>query len=285
MKFLFAILLAAVTFSCTKYEVNEVPNNTPPVDQTLTIERQTNYINRLYITLLGFKPDTATLKVAMAQLAVNPNSISLRESLVASIIAHQNYPHKLWEDVRGDLLDGVDTNTIRLEYNQAAANFAITTGWQKQYWLDQMLRLQPLFTIPQEIAAGQITLNDVHRRAVNNSIYDEINMGTENFVVSIFQNFFFRYPTAAELAQGKSMVDGNQGIIFLTAGSTKADFLAIVFSSPSYYEGQISYLYQKYLYRVPSSEELSTGTVAYLKHNDYQLLQTEILASNEFVFN
>lgn len=285
MKIGLGILLFILTISCTKYEANPVPNNKPPVDQTLTLARQTNYINRIYITLLGVKPDSAVLQMALAQLAVNPNSILIRESLVGSIIAQPQYPHKLWEDVRGDLLDGIDTGGIRLEYNQAAANYATATGWQKQYWLGQMQRLQSLFTIPQDIANGVITMNEVHQRAVNNSIYDEINMGTENFVVSTFQNFFFRYPIAAELGQSKKMVDGGQAVLFLQSGNSKTDFMQIIFSSSSYYEGQITYLYQKYLYRLPTSEELSLATLAYLQHKDYQRLQIEFLASNEYVFN
>ena len=61
--------------------------------------------------------------------------------------------------------------------------------------------------------------------SVSPEIYDEINMGTENFVVSIFQNFFHRYPTAAELYSASNMVDGNQSTIFNTNGSSKKDFI------------------------------------------------------------
>jgi hypothetical protein len=279
----FSLLLLSIT-SCTKYELQSVDDNIPPLDQTISEEQKISYINRLYITLLGVKPTEQELQDGLDQLNSNPHDVENRKALVAQVMQNSAYYPKIWQDARGHLLDGVDTVTIANEYDQAVLNYNNSTGNVQQYWYDQMMRLQPLLTISNELATGQIDRQTMHRSATNSPIYDEINMGTENFVVSVFQNFFFRYPTNAELEQGKNMVDGQQAVVFLQAGQSKSDFLDIVFNSSSYSEGQVIYAYQKYLFRNPSSEELSAHTQAIQSQGDYTWLQTEILAGDEYLF-
>ena len=53
-------------------------------------------------------------------------------------------------------------------------------------------------------------------------------MGTENYVVSMFQNFLHRYPTLAEL-KTQHMVDGEQANCFGVNGDSKSN-LMIYFS-------------------------------------------------------
>lgn len=280
---LLLVLLLSIV-SCTKYEIQSVADNQPPVDKTITEERKVSYINRLYITLLGAKPTNQQLQSALTKINQDPNDVNIRKDLVNEVIATLGYYPKIWEDARGDLLDGIDSLTIHNEYQQAVSNYNTSTGNSRQYWYNQMTRLEAILWIPQELAADQIDMPIMHRRSSDNPIYDDINMGTENFVVSVFQNFFFRYPTNAELEQGKKMVDGQQAIMFLQPGNTKSDFLNIIFNSASYYEGQVIYVYQKYLFRNPDSQELSSLTQVYQAQGDYKLLQQEILSSDEYIF-
>lgn len=274
------ILLSA----CTKYQVLETGYYDPNVDSTITKEAKVSYINRLYITLLGFKPDSNQQADALAQLNSDPSNVNVRKVLIENLMNDDAYYNKVWEDARSELLEGADTASIRNEYDQAVYNYQNTSGHSQEYWKDQVDRLRTLLNIPDELKSGLINMQELHSRAVNNPIYDDINMGTENFVVSVFQNFFFRYPTIAELNQGKRMVDGRQGVLFLQGGSSKSDFLQIIFTSTAYFEGQIVNLHKRYLFREPQSLELSTFTQAYQQHNDYQRIQTEILASDDYFF-
>lgn len=279
------LLIGMILLSgCTKYQVLETGNYDPNADNTITKEAKVNYINRLYITLLGFKPDSAQQADALAQLNSDPTDVDVRKVLVENMMSYDAYFLKVWEDARSEVLEGVDTATIRNEYDQAVYNYQNTSGNSQAYWKEQVDRLSALLNIPDELKSGMINMQELHTRAVNNPIYDNINMGTENFVVSVFQNFFFRYPTIAELDEGKHMVDGKQGVLFLQGGSSKSDFLQIIFTSTAYFEGQIVNLHKRYLFREPQSLELSTFTQAYQQHNDYQRIQTEILASDEYFF-
>ncbi|MBK7268512.1 MAG: hypothetical protein IPI07_03015 [Flavobacteriales bacterium] len=54
-----------------------------------------------------------------------------------------------------------------------------------------------------------IGITEVMRRMVLNSVYDEINMNSFNYVNATFDNLMMRYPTNAEFATGYGMVDSN----------------------------------------------------------------------------
>ena len=116
-----------------------------------------------------------------------------------------------------------------------------------------------------------------------NGFYDEINMGTENFIVSMFQNFINRYPSISELQSGKTMVDGGNASIFLVSGNKKADFINIFLESDEYFTGQTNILFNRYLFRAPTSEESINFSLDYINTQDYQLLQSRILSTNEFI--
>ena len=130
--------------------------------------------------------------------------------------------------------------------------------------------------------AGTISVIGLQQRCAYNYFYDQINMGTENFVVSMFQNFLYRYPTDDELTQSKQIVDGFEGVVFLQTGHTKDDFLTIFFGCNNFFEGQVRDLYLRYLFREPTSVEMSDKASIYKNSLDYKALQKSILASNEY---
>ena len=108
-------------------------------------------------------------------------------------------------------------------------------------------------------------------------------MGTENFVVSMFQHFFYRYPTDDELARSKNIVDGFEDVIFLQTGTTRDDFITIFFGCDNYFEGQARDLYLRYLFREPTSEEMSVKAMSYKGSLNYKQLQKDILSTDEYI--
>jgi hypothetical protein len=126
------------------------------------------------------------------------------------------------------------------------------------------------------------TWEEMELAACNTYIYDDINMGTENFVVSVFQSLLNRYPTNQELESGKDMVNGRPSVLFLQQGSTKNDFLSIFFSARSYYEGQVTLLFQENIFRMPNTSELMEYTNFYIEKKNYETLLLEILSSSAY---
>ena len=108
-------------------------------------------------------------------------------------------------------------------------------------------------------------------------------MGTENFVVSMYQNFLFRYPTIDELESASRMVDQYESIVFFELGRSKEDFLSIFLSSDEYYEGQIRRIYNRFLFREPNTAELNDLRILFTKNKDYKEMQKQILIQDEYV--
>lgn len=79
------------------------------------------------------------------------------------------------------------------------------------------------------------------------------------------------------------MVDGSNAVLFLQAGSTKTDYLNILTHNNNYFEAQVVFMYQKYLNRVPNTQEMAAGTLKYSTTGDYTIVQKDILSTNEFI--
>lgn len=122
----------------------------------------------------------------------------------------------------------------------------------------------------------------MHRRLVDNPVYDEINMGTQNFVIATFNQLLLRYPTENELAQSSLMIEGFNGILFFEPGKSKDDYLTIFTESNDYFEGQVRDVYLRYLFREPLSHEVTTYAEQYKTSDDYSALLKVVLGSDEY---
>lgn len=284
MKNILYISLVFILLSCSKYEIEEVSGNQPPSEKLITQEMKEAYINRLYITLTGRKPSSTDFASATDYLNVD-DGVDGRAQVIEDVMSSQDYTIRLYDIARADYLESVDTSLIRSDYEQALYILQTATGPTKEYFEEVAAELKSLLEIPDGLISGAVDVTEVHRRLVNNMYYDDINMGTENFVVATFQNFLFRYPTNVELENASAMVDGVPGSVFLQAGNSKLDFIDIFFNTDDYAEGVVITLYRKYLFRDPSTAEMYNDTQAYLSDMDYGTLQQKLLSSDEYFFN
>lgn len=284
MKKYYPFLLILILVSCEKYEIETIGGNQPPDEQVVTTDTKESYVNRLYITLLGRKADPQEFTASL-QMLDQSTDFSAREALIDTLAANPEYKQQLYAIARADYLESLDTAVIRSDYEQAVDALKLVSGNAREYWLDRVERIGLLLSIPGQLDSNLIDMIEVHKRVVNNPYYDNINMGTENFVVATFQHFLFRYPTNVELSECSNMVDGFPASLFFQAGSSKEDFLDIFYSSDDYFEGQVINLYRKYLFRSPDNTELLPIMTAYQLDADYLAMQKQILASDEYFFN
>lgn len=280
--FLFVVILTAIFASCNKTEDIIVDGNVPPPDHTIDSSTIQIYINKAYINILGREPLAAEKSSAIAQLSGNNFSITNRKVFVESLISKPDYYRNQYNIARVEFLQNLDSTEI-----EGQIYLFQTLLGQPQYapFYDilnyEVGRLQTLKTTVNDLESGVINRMGMLKRCVNNYFYDQINMGTENFVVSTFQNFFFRYPTTSELTSGKMMVDGGNAILFLEIGKSKSDYINIFFNTDDYYEGQVRYMFKKYLFREPSSAEINYYAGVY-KSNGYSTLQQEFFSLEEY---
>lgn len=275
-------VLFALLASCGNDTI--IPVDNLPVDSTITQIELENYVNRTHIALLNRKPSENELAVSIQQLNIDPYNRNIRDSYVSNIQSMQRSKWAVWQFLSNRILDGIDTadmNSGVLLYQYRVDNSG--TQNEKDYWQGLLDRVLGNITALDGWYAGDTAYGDLISWMVRLPVYDEINMGTENFVVSMYQHFYHRYPTNHELEQASRMVDRQWGLLYGTNGNSKVDFLGIFLESGEFKQGIIINQFESYLGRIPNTTE----TDKFLNHLnagwDILRLQRYILTSSEYV--
>jgi len=270
--------------SCKKDEIEYISGNTPPPDFTVETVVKENYVNKLYISVLGRQATDVEYSEGLELVNKSDLSETGRLELISSIMDKEDYFHNEYETIREDLLDGVDTSEVT-KYKKILVNSKERTNDQdliNSY--DSLIKnLDLIHGIIPGLENAAFNFVEVQRRCVDNFFYDKLNMGSENFVVSMYQNFLFRYPTSEEIISAVDMVDGNQNIVNFEIGRSKRDFLKIFFSSDEYFEGQVRTAFIRFLFREPKVEELFHMKGLYRADLEFKSMQKRILILDEYV--
>lgn len=277
-------LALLLVMSCSKQKEVLVTDNTAPPDATISQITVESYVNRAYISVLGRKADPTEFSASEAMLRANNLSQENRETFLESILGTEEYYYNLFDVGRSLVLNAVDT--ISFVEQVALFNLLLQDPqYQDLYPIltDERDRMQLVLDIPRNLIAGSIDEVEMHRRMAHNYVYDQFNMGTQNFVISIFQNFLLRYPTSDELVRSELMVDGFPSQIFLESGRSKIEFLDIFFASGDYYEGQVRDVFSRFLFREPATEEIETYSIAYRNSRDYGAMLKAVLSLDEYI--
>jgi len=280
--FLLLFVFASIFSSCSDEEV--VPGNEAPPDQTIENVTISNYVNRVYVSVLGREASTSEKEDGFNLLRQNNLSLTSRSQFLDQVFSESGYLPHLYDFARVELLNNLDTAEIT--FYLFIFNLYVNDTVQQVYWdiyHHEIERLDSLQRVPSDLANNLLDIAHLHKRCVNNYFYDQINMGSENFVISCFQHFLNRYPTSSELSEGKKMVEGTPAILFLESGQSKDDFIDIFFTSKDYYEGLAINLFQRFLLRNPSSIEMGNAANAFINTHDYIQMQKNILATNEYI--
>lgn len=263
-------------------EIIRIPDNDVVPDETVPLIIQENYINKLYIGLLGRKPDEAEVQQILTTLNRNNAARDDRKQVIETIVESDGFNQRMYDIARAEMLNNLDTADITFQifiFNE------LIKDPQYQQFLPllyaEINKLTRLKKLPQQLLAGQVGRIEMHSRMAFNSFYDEINMGSQNFVLSVFEYFLGRYPTDTEEAIAIAMVDGFGGVLFGKEGNSKSDFLGIFLSSTDYYEGQVIDVYNDFLLREPVSTEMSDATLIYKQTGDYGEMLKEVLSQDE----
>lgn len=261
-----------------------VPDNTLPPDGTISNIVVESYVNRAYISVLGRKAEPDEFASAEVTLRADNLSPTNREAFLQTIIGTDEYYDNLFEVGRSLYMNSIDTTDIQdqiflfgllLQDPQYADIYPVI--------IDERNRMELVLDIPADLKSGSLNVVEMHNRLIYNYIYDQINMGTQNFVISMFQNFLLRYPSGEELENSELMINGFPSQIFLESGRDKMDFMRIFFESGDYYEGQVRDAYSRFLFREPDTEEKESLSTEFKDTNDYAGLLITILSTDEYI--
>jgi hypothetical protein len=279
-----SILATVICISSCQKEAEIITGNEAPPDYTIETIIARNFINKTYIGILGRKPTDLEFNSALNTLNSNNLSVESRKTVLNTVVSNQEFRPKVLADAKADYLRSItdaDIDEMIFVYNflkDDPANALFATLFTRE-----IERLEKLKALPTILNSGDIEIREMHKILVNNHFYDDFNMGSENFVTSTFQTFLFRYPTNSELSNGVKMVDGFSAILFFKGGSNKNDYIDIFFQSDSYYEGRVRYLFNKYIFRNPTTEEFKKYSEIYKSNDNYAQLIVEILSIDDYI--
>ncbi|MBL0095493.1 MAG: hypothetical protein IPP46_02600 [Bacteroidetes bacterium] len=277
------IFMALTQFSCKKSELETISGNTAPPDTSIEIDVYEDYVNRTYILVLGREPDSSEFNDAVSLLKNGLLDSPSRYAFLDEVFSSPDYPWRQFNKNRIELLNNIDTADITIQI--FIFSFFLADSTYQAFWPGLQIevdRLEEIQAASHEYANGIINIRQLQSKMINNYFYDQINMGSDNFVISSFQHFLDRNPTLDEQSNGVSMVNGNNAILFLRAGASRDDYLSILFDSDDYFEGAVIRIYKDYLLRSPSSIEMSVAALKYRNTLDFESVQKDILATDEF---
>lgn len=277
------LLMVVLATGCKKDEII-IEDNTAPPDSTVSTLILENYVAKCYISLLGRDPSEVEEQSAVNLLRNANMSVVSRKEMIDVILTDNEYRDKILEYNSVKLLNAAfDTSEIQIQlfiYNSLLDDPQYAPFYDL---INEIIdNLETLAATPDDFRNGTIGMQEMHRRLVTNDIYDQINMGSFNFVLSLFNNFLFRDPTQEEHDAGITMVDGFVAVLFYETGNSKEECINIFLGSDDYFEGQVRELYLRYLFREPTSEEQSYHAIRYRDSDNYERLQKDILSTDEF---
>ena len=293
----YIICFLIVVSSCKK-DTLVIDDNNPPVYSAIPTVLIENYINRIYIDLIGREPLDSEMEIDVQYLRDNDVSIESRDSLIYKlqfdtlyIEGDESYKlayfHRIYDMVKVRLIEGASNGDISFYMSNHYADYEVDSVAgnliEAQKHLLKYFRLSAIINSELDYYNNIIDIKEMHKRMIYNSIYDQINMNTFNFVNAAFDNLLFRYPTQNEFNNSYFMIEDNQPFtIFGYSGSNKFDFTNLICDSREFYEGIIQWTYLTMLARIPTSIERDFLMNNFYITTDFQKLQRFIMTTDEY---
>ena len=293
----YIICFLIVVSSCKK-DILVIDDNNPPVYSAIPTVLIENYINRIYIDLIGREPLDSEMLIDVQYLRDNDVSIESRDSLIYKlqfdtlyIEGDESYQlayfHRIYDMVKVRLIEGASNGDISFYMSNHYADYEVDSVAgnliEAQKNLLKYYRLSAIIDSELDYYNIIIDIKEMHKRMIYNSIYDQINMNTFNFVNAAFDNLLFRYPTQNEFNNSYFMIEDNQPFtIFGYSGSNKLDFTNLICDSREFYEGIIQWTYLTMLARIPTSIERDFLMNDFYITTDFQKLQRFIMTTDEY---
>lgn len=291
------LIFFCILFSCKK-DAEIIPDNDPPYYNEIPTILLENYVNRIYIDLLGREPLDQEMEQDVQYLRDQDVSLESRDTLLYKLQFDTTYIpgdssykfayfHRMYEMLKVRLIEGASNSYISNELGIHYLNYVNDSVNGHMLDANNKLRqyniLNKVLKSETQYYDGEIGINEVHRRMIYNSVYDQINMNTFNFINAAFDNLLFRYPTQYEFDEVYKMIEDNTAQIVLGAsGNNKEGFTYIICDTKEFYEGVIIWAYGTLLARNPTTEETDILMNSFYFDHDFQWIQRRIMRTDEY---
>ena len=257
-----------------------------------------NYVNRLYIDIIGREPLDVELEATVKRLKAGSLKREVRDSIIYSLMTDTTYRENEFSYKAAFVQNLYNIAKVRCLEGASDADFELRIGILKNaalidsllgnldgYYLAQyLIKLdEAVLESRQALYDGVIRYHEMYGLMINNSVYDLINMNTFNFVRATFDQLLWRLPTTEEFDRSFNMIEYNQtGTLFGSVGSDKKDYIQILIGSNEMLEGMVIWSFQTLLSRVPTADEMVTLLPVYIQTHDINWVIAQILVTDEY---
>jgi len=284
--------------ACTRERLRVEPDNDAPWYADVPTILVENYVNRVFIDLLGREPVDSEMTVHVQYLRLGDLSHARRADWIrmlqtdtlpaAGDSSYQSvYYRRFYEMSKVRLLEGVSDSYLLgqigiLQFGIQVDSLNGDSAAVNEKRADKA-RYERIMHCEYDYRYGRITLDSVCARMVDNPVYDFINMNSFNFINATFDNLYFRFPTQSEFERAYVMVDASQAsTLFGQAGSNKADYIQIVVGQREFWQGWVIWAYKTLLARDPSTSELYAALLQLNADKNFHKTLVQILISDEY---
>lgn len=298
MKRITLLALVVMALAGCKKDPEIIPDNDPPYYGDVPTVLVRNYINRIYIDLIGREPLDIEMDADLLYLRDSDLSWQSRDSIVRRLqfdtawiegdtSYHRAYFHRFYEQSKGRLLEGLPNSEISQQIGIYYGAYIIDSlngdiiGMQEN--LARMAKLQNILRSEKLYQYDSIGHWQMYAYMIDNGFYDQINMNTFNFINATFDDLYHRFPTTFEFTTAFDIIEYNQsGVIFGQAAQNKGDYVNVVVNTREYYEGMIIWAYTALLARQPTTDESFSMMEKYYYDHDFQWVQRQIMITDEY---
>lgn len=296
LRWYLGLLVAGGLIGCKPEHFTYTDNPIPPYEEISTILVQ-NYVNRLYIDLIGREPTDDEMERdvnALESDSLRPEArLMVIDALVHGMDSTNQIPYsvqyheKLYTDLKARFLEGASDAVLNERYGilrGQAINDSINGNWAS-YSLNQAAaeRLEAVLECPEALMLGEIDIREACNRMIWNAIYDQINMNSFNFVNATFDDLYQRFPTQAEFDLGYNIVEYNMAeILFGISAYDKPSFIDAMLLNSEWDEGMVRWQFRGLLARDPSDQEVLDGLDEFSLGSFVSDIQRFIIMSDEY---
>jgi hypothetical protein len=295
---IFFLFCLTIWSSCKKEPSETFYDNEAPYYDKIPSVKIRNYVNRLFIDLIGREPLDAEMTTETNLLLASNADQASRVALVNKLMRDStfregdtSYTHayfgRLYELNKIRFIEGQSEAQLSM-HASIFRNNAISDSLGNNFpgYEQNMVLYRAMVDVIEsswKLRQGIIDIQKVYEIMLLNDIYDIINMNSFNFVNAAFNDLFFRFPTQSEFYTAYGMVEDNtSGSLFGATGQTKADFVRIIANSTECLQGAVIWSYQTLLARNPTSQEMNNELLKFGVDKDFQAMQMRIVVSNEY---
>jgi hypothetical protein len=283
--------------SCQK-ELVIIDGNLPPSVTNVSEIKIENYVQRLFIDLLGREPLREEMTLYANQLKMDSLSRQSRESIILHLMENDSlreaegsykkaYCLNLYNLAKIRCIEGLSDFEIEEELSLVRNQMRLDSlagNWESFYKnLKIVHRYDKLLLSQDWLYKDKIAYHQIFNYMVDNGIYDIINMNTFNFVRALFDDLLYRLPTEQEFNRAFQIIENQiPHIVLGRLCRNKEQLIETVIESSEMMEGMLTWSFQVLLKRNPTPQEVTTFLPLLQSDKNIHQLITQILITDEY---